>query len=386
MIENNKNRVPIVVTEIIEAEMRRAKRVMADPVLGNRVGAIRQKYIVDGFLMPVYGRDGRYTRSKIRVSQFGNFILPEKTQGTVFFAGKQGWIRNEPIWFWEYLKEGQEVVSSDIELGDKYGINGIPANLIWPEIVDLVKVLHLDREAGGGILFPTNDIDIEKLSSLAKLADNQECKDSYQETYQSISIPNTPRWMELFDAYDSYKRSRKNFDIGPAWFHLVKYIFFNTPMRLPVFTALFTTEWKLKELKYLDDDLSDQARSFLGKELLKIPLRLRKLIERALKHERNEITWWLWHSVGYPEKGITLSLGAIARMAGAPKSSIQRAVEGFDKKVRAGLTGKLLGELLQTGLKLGIDPNILYHDLEQKGLVPKREREIDGFDDLEKLI
>ena len=63
---------------------------MADALFEKRVNDIRQKYIVDGFLMPVYARDGRYARFKLRVGKFGNYILPAEMQGTVFFEGYQG--------------------------------------------------------------------------------------------------------------------------------------------------------------------------------------------------------------------------------------------------------------------------------------------------------
>jgi hypothetical protein len=386
MIDHNKNKVPVVVDDIIEVEKKRAQRFMADALFGKRVNEIRQKYIVDGFLMPLYAHDGRYARFRRRVNQFGNYIVPEEKQGTAFFEGGQGRLINELMWFWIYLREGQEVISPDIELVKQYRINGIPSNLVWPEIVALLKELHLYGEAGGGMVIPANDIDSDNLSRSAKLAGSQEDEDGYLEDYRSSDAPNTPGWMMLFDAYDSHRRSRNDFEVRPAWFHLVKYIFFNTPMRLPVFTVLITTEGKLKELKFLEEDLTDQARNFIGKELLNMPIRFKKMIEGAHRRGRDEMIWWLWHNVGHPEKRTTLTYRTIADIAGTSRSSIQTAVERFDKIIKTKMEAQLLGRLLRIAGSLGIGANQTYHALFKKRLVPARKRDIDGFDDLDKLI
>jgi hypothetical protein len=46
----------------------------------------------------------------------------------------------------------------------------------------------------------------------------------------------------------------------------------------------------------------------------------------------------------------------------------------------------LLGRILRTAGGIGLEYNAVYKALENQGLVPAREREIDGFDDIDKLI
>jgi hypothetical protein len=366
MIDTRKNKVPIIIAQIAEAEKRRAKRVMNDPAFQNRVAQIRQKYIVDGFLIPVYWSGGRLSHSKLRVSRYGNYILSSEMQGTEFLEGRPSWIRNEYTWFWIYLKEGQEVVSSNILLPEQYKIDGIPANLVWPEIIGLLKDLHIYGEEGGGAITLANDFDTNTLSS--------------------NHTPNVSGWMMLFDDYDTYRRSKMDFEIRPAWFHLAKYIFFNTPMQLPVFVAQLNAANKLEELKFLEKDISDEARSLIGKNLLSMPIRLRKMVAFVNRRETDEIVWWLWHNIGYPKKKYTLSYKVIAEIAGTSKSSVQTAVERFDKKIKGAMEPHLLGQLLRIAGNLGLGTNKTYNALAKKGLVPARKRGIDGFDDLDKLI
>ena len=54
--------------------------------------------------------DGRYGRSRRRIEKFGNYILPNEidmADNKFYPESRRGWIRNEYMWFWFYLSEGQ---------------------------------------------------------------------------------------------------------------------------------------------------------------------------------------------------------------------------------------------------------------------------------------
>ena len=76
MSEPSNEQLPDYVSEIIETEQKRAKKLVKDAVFRKWAADFRQKYIVDGFVIPFYSRDGRYARSQQRVSKFGNYIMP----------------------------------------------------------------------------------------------------------------------------------------------------------------------------------------------------------------------------------------------------------------------------------------------------------------------
>jgi len=96
--------------------------------------------------------------------------------------------------------------------------------------------------------------------------------------------------------------------------------------------------------------------------------------------------WWLYHNVGHPEDNRTLSYREIADIEAIPRSSIQTTIAQFNHKLREKLDGKLLGRMLLTANSLGLGNNLTYNTLANLGFVPKRDREIDGFDELNKLI
>ena len=98
------------------------------------------------------------------------------------------------------------------------------------------------------------------------------------------------------------------------------------------------------------------------------------------------MTWWLWRNVGHGNHRRTLSYGEIAVIFNTPRSSIQTAVERFTRKLQNNMDGQLLGRLLRTAISLGLGYNMTYLALVQQSLVPAREREIDGFDELDKLL
>ena len=98
------------------------------------------------------------------------------------------------------------------------------------------------------------------------------------------------------------------------------------------------------------------------------------------------MTWWLWLNVGHGDKEQKLSYGEISGITGISRSSVQAGIEAFDKKLEKGLDRHLLERLMHTGARLGLGYNMVYKHFANKGLVPPRERPIDSFDELDKLI
>ena len=94
----------------------------------------------------------------------------------------------------------------------------------------------------------------------------------------------------------------------------------------------------------------------------------------------------LWRHVGHREHKRTLSYGEIADLAGTARSSVQASVERYNRKLKEGLDSKSLERLMLTAHGLGLGYNLVYNTLVEHKLVPKREREIDSFDQLDKLI
>jgi hypothetical protein len=374
-----------VTLEIIKSEQKRAKKITGDPGLKKWVEGFREKFIVNDFLAPIYARDGLYSRVKLRVSKFGNYILPWEAQGKAFHKASQGWIRNEESWFWLYLTDGQEIISSRISIPDVLTIGGIPAYPIWQEIVTVVKNLQLFGEDGGGLILFPHWIDEGYLASTGQAAGWDEGEDGYLESYR---IPKASNWITLFHAYKGFELSPQNIEIRPAWFHLANYAFFNAPIqRIPVFFCEFTEKGKVERIRFLDRSLSDKSREYIGKALLDMPFKVKQPANiGALKRERQEMVWWLWHNIGHKDEKRTLSYGDISGITGIPRSSIQTAVERFTRKLKKNMDPYLLGRLLRTADGLGLGYNIVYKTLVQRGLAPEREREIDGFDDLDKLV
>ena len=81
MTETENRKLPQDVSEVLEAEQKRARGIAENPVLKDWVQSFRQKYIVSGYLSLLYNRDGRSSRPRNRVSKFGNYILTEEIVG-----------------------------------------------------------------------------------------------------------------------------------------------------------------------------------------------------------------------------------------------------------------------------------------------------------------
>ncbi len=385
MIQTNDSHLPDFLSEIIQAEQERARRIAEDNTLIDWVQAFRQKYIVNGLLMPLYARDGRYSGSRRRVNDFGNYIMPWELQGIVFHEVSPGWIRNEDGCFWSYLTSGQEIIRSDIPIPDMLKIDGTPAGLVWQEIVAITKELNVFGETGGGIIIPPHNLDENHLARAETQSTWQEGEDGYMESYK---LPGTPRWISLFQNYEGNTPSPPEIEIRPAWFHLANYAFHNVPVqRLPIFCCIYTEEGKLDTVHFLIDDLSDRVREFIGKSLLNIPIELSQQVSAiALRRERQEMTWWIWRNVGHREHKRVLSYGEITDITMTPRSSVQTTVARFARKLKGKLDNSLLERLLLTAGNLGLGHNLTYNILVKQGLAPARERGIDGFDELDNLI
>ena len=258
-------------------------------------------------------------------------------------------------------------------------------DVVIAEIIAIIKKLKLFGEDGGGRALAPHWASESSLAAIEQQTGQYEGEYGYLESYQ---LPKIPNWITLFHTYESYQLSPQDTEIRPAWFHLTNYTFFNTPIkRLPVFYSLLTEEGKLETLRFLDNSLSDRARSYIGKALLDMPTQLKQQANIGiLKRERQEMVWWLWRNVGHKDEKRPLSWREIADIAGTSRSSIQTAVERFNRTLKDNMDRHLLGRLLSTGGSIGLGYNLVYKALVKQGLVPAREREIDGLDDLDNLL
>jgi len=96
--------------------------------------------------------------------------------------------------------------------------------------------------------------------------------------------------------------------------------------------------------------------------------------------------WWLLKNVGYHRWKRQLSFGEIAHLSKKSRSTVSTAVKRFDDKLHENLDNKLLERLLMTAGHLRLGHNLTYNVLASRGLVPHRERGIDSFDELDRLI
>jgi hypothetical protein len=384
MASRGGKRISKYLLEINEAERRRAATVMRNPVFTDWVRTFRQKFIVNGFLKPVYSVDGRFSIADLRIKQFGNYILPWERQGEVFHDRPKAWIRAEDTWFWWYLTDGQEIIPSRVGLPEKYKIEGIPANLVWQEIASISKQLNLLGEGGGGILTAPHDLEDTYLAQ-----DNPETRwEQDEEGYlEPHKLPSTPRWITIFHNYD--RQSLKlSFEARPPWYFVVKHAFYDMPIdKLPVYCAVLNVNGHIDRISFLTSELSNEAREYVGNEMLKLPGDIKKGTETfSLREEQRDMVFWLWHFVGHSRDKKTLSYDQLETLTRLPKSSIQSSILRINKKLATKLDGILLGRVLRIAHTLGLGPNQTYRVLASKGLVMPREREIDGFDDINKLI
>lgn len=95
---------------------------------------------------------------------------------------------------------------------------------------------------------------------------------------------------------------------------------------------------------------------------------------------------WLWYNVGHKIQKKKLSYNEIVKFSGIARGNVRESIYRFSQRLECGLDGPSLGQLLRVASTLSLGPNQIYNVLVEKGLVPPREWEIDGFDDLDRLI
>jgi hypothetical protein len=186
--------------------------------------------------------------------------MPEDKVGELFDKELNYWIHNEPMWFWRYLTDGQQIVWSGPESGlsDHFKVEGMPAEPMWKDISIMVREMGLSGEAGGGIFECVTDLDDGCLGNLETPQHWEEDDDGYVRTAEYFS---KPRWMMLFEDYETFTEpveySLEFIEIRPAWFHLANHIFFNASIRrLPIFCAVFSPNKQIEKLQFLHVDLS----------------------------------------------------------------------------------------------------------------------------------
>jgi len=188
--------------EIRAAERQRAAKLQNKTQLSDWVKSFRKKYIVDGFLFPLYAWDGTYSRPRKRSSEFGDFIMPYEMVGEVFYKeDRRGWIRQESLWFWQYLIYGQQIIySREISKSPPpIVLEDTPAVAANQELVQITTELGYSGEEGGGILPSPPDIDEDKPDNSAKNKAWFEDDDGYLQPYL---IPKQSLWIELFQHYE----------------------------------------------------------------------------------------------------------------------------------------------------------------------------------------
>jgi hypothetical protein len=385
---NPKNKAEII-REINEIEKKRALNIIGNVQFRQWLEAFREKHIVRRFLYPLYTRDGEYSRGTQRIEQFGDFILPEEKYGARFYEGPQGWIRNEYTVFWLYLPDDREVIylREPHLILEEPKLYRIPAESIWEEISGITKELGLFGERGGGIYISDQEVNAKYLAESVKSNVQYTGVDGDVKSYNN---PGKPRWMTLFEDYETWGSANLDIELRPAWFHITNYAFFNTPnLRLPVFYASFQSNVKLKTLQFLEGDwISHEGTDLISQTVLSIPTAIRELTEnKAFKREYRNMVWWLWYNIGHENIEGTLSLGRIAQKEKVgSKSSVQRAINSFDKTLREKMDRQLLGRLLTTAISLGLGYGSVYRYLTEKKLIPHRNREIDDFDQYDELL
>jgi hypothetical protein len=384
IIANKKQaQLSVILDEINGFEQKRATAVMQNPAFMDWVREFRRKFIVQGFLNPVYTVGGRFSIADARVAKFGDYILPSQMYGKVFQEGPKAWIRAEDIWFWLYLTAGQEIIVSDTAIPEQYQIPGIPAGLVWREIVAITQQLDLFGGAGGGILFAAQDLNQDYLAQDRTASGRDANEEGASESY---ILPGVPPWINKFHLYDQGYPNLL-IEVRPPWFHVAKHAIYDIPIKnLPVFSCLLNDKGQADVMGFLSSDLSGKAREQIVGDLLKIPENIKKHIEAfSIKKEQKDMTWWLWHEVGHRKGEKPLTSGQIAVITGVPSSSIKSSISRFNGRLKE-RDSILLGRLLKLAISMGLGADQTYRVLNKKGLVPSRDREIDGFDDLNKLI
>ncbi len=348
--------------EIAHAEESRADALMRSQVFTEWVNDFRRAIIVEGFLAPLYSSRG--SDHRLRVKRFGNFVAPDDALGRLFTNRTQDRVVNEQMWFWDYLQDGMG-----------YG----PPPQVWSKIAKVIKILGLAGKPGGGLFVGSAELDRADLLRPVKPQRQTDGEDGYMAPYY---LPEEPLWLVLFRQYRGVDLSDLGLEIRPPWFHIANYAFFNKPLsRLPIFWALVGSKGQLDSIEFLPGKLSAAAKELVGTRLLALPRQAEELVA-LLKDdkERRNMTWWLWRNVGHLDHRSPLSWGEISKLDYYSTGAVRGAISGFDTKLRRGIDGQLLRQLLETGERVGLGREMVFNYLVRERLLPPKTRMPDDFD------
>ena len=388
MNKSNIDRTNEFLRQLEIVERRHAARVMREliePPFATKVKDFRQKYIVSGFLYPLYSWDKRYSRPLHRIERLGDFVQSREMAGELFGERGREWVVQEEYWFSEYLIYGQNAILAypSHQPPSAHIIEGALARIAWQQIYSLLKKLNLHGLAGGGIYSSREYLEEEYLASGASSRgghSNSAC------TKEAEIASVEPRWLELMKDYRNIKVPIPFPEMRPAWFHLANYVLFGIPItRLSVFSIEFNHSGNVSQLTFLDDSLTGETRKVIGKLCLRLPDLMQNTKASSTNLLQRNMKWWAWNKIG-DRKGKRHGYGEIAKLSKYTKTNIQANIGTIDRTIRRGITNDLLAQLMHVTTCIGLEPNLVYDYLVEENLVPHRERPIDGFDDLTRLL
>ena len=367
-----------ILTEIAAKEEESGKTLMENQLFADWVMKFRKKFIVDKFLLPLYSQEGVYSVCMYRINRFGYYVMNSDMQGTTIQKITNTHIHNEELWFWEYLISGQLIDDNSEDSVKRNKQENIAGQAVWKEVWSILSELDLADERGGGLMFGENDLTL--LNSLARVpSDTTSIKDT------EVDI-NTEQlsWIDRYFDYKNLSRTDSTIEIRPAWFHVIKYAFFNTPISLPVVYCKYSLDGQIVDIRFLHDDLSDEARTVIGKVLLGMPKMFHKAKDQLFQ-EVKQIRWFLLNRIGQHDTG-PQTYGQISSRELKPRTTVYESIKQFEKELKQGIDANLLGLILRTGMSIGLDVNFTYNALVAQGYLSERTREIDGFDNIDKLL
>jgi hypothetical protein len=358
--------------EIAALEKTRASELVKRLEDSHLIEDFREQFIVRGFLMPLYSFGSRTFQT--RLSSFGKHILPDTMYGKPLSLKDGTWIKNEDTAFWWYITIGQEILGVDDKSMDFMKIEGQPAVALWRAIDVTTTKLGLSGEKGGGVLLNPDHIDTEKMIAVVGNLGRREDEEGWMENYPK---PGNPGWVALFWEYQEYS-SNIELEIRPTWFHILNYALYNLPInRIPVFTALYTSQRQIEGIRFLDDRLSHHARASLSDSLNQTTLLINEIVSKELlQRNMRNMVYWLWHNVGYSPFKEKLSYAKISKRENVPRQTIRSNVRRMDEKLKK-LDFRLIWKLIGVGQKIGLGSDMVYQSLVKRGFAPPGE--IDSF-------
>ena len=358
-----------ILSEIRTAEEKRATTLTASPGFVSWVNATREKYMVREFITYFYAYPGRFSRGSHRVKKLGNYVLPSSRTGELFREEYRDRVHNERTWFWLYLTMGYEALHHKpaYDPAQNPFPPEPPYQRIWEDLGGILTKYDLHGESGGGIHETLADVDTLSLARIEKQSENRQGKD--KGAIELLGLFAKPRWMTLFLKFERLlEPSIHQIEMIPPWFHILNYLFFNTPLKtLPIFFAAYDAGGSLSRLSFSSVNLTDAAKAWLTAMASQLPivLKLPTGVTPERKTRRN-MRWWLWHFIGHPAYGRTLSYHDIASLEGSgSRSTIQSGIQSLQNTLNHNLDGRLFGNLLQTARGLGLDTTAVYDYLDK---------------------